>query len=263
MTKKSKFFATLLLTGWPIMFSCGAPKSDDAASDLKIVGGSTVSASLYSNYFQSIASLRYTGQHFCGGTLIAANKVLTAAHCLHDFTASEIKNQITVTLGSSRLNSASGAQTFNVASYKIDSRYDPTTTQYDVAVITLSGNSTIPPAPLNTSPSLPAAGGTVYTAGWGSTSEGGDVNTALKYTSVAVVSNADCTKAYGSGIYAGNICAYTKGTDSCQGDSGGPLYTYDGKKLTLVGIVSWGQGCAEPGFPGVYTRISSFNPLSM
>lgn len=221
-----------------------------------------MSASLYSSYFQSIASLRYGGSHFCGGTLIAANKILTAAHCLADFSTATIKNSITVTLGSLSLSSSAGASTYKVLSYKIDPSYNPNTSQHDMAVITINGSSTITPAKVNSDSSLPAVGATTYVAGWGSTREGGNVNKTLKYTAIAVLSNKDCAATYGSDIYAGNICAYSRNTDSCQGDSGGPLYSYDGKTMTVVGVVSWGYGCARAGYPGVYTRVSEFKPLS-
>ena len=266
MSKRSKFFAGVILTGWPIMYGCGGQKNIDTAaaeSQLNIVGGTTVSSALYQSKFTSIASLRYGGSHFCGGTLIAANKILTAAHCLADFSSTEIKNSITVVLGSSSLGSSSGATTFKIAGYKIDSRYDASTSQFDVAVITLNGTSTITPAPINTSTAVPAVGEKTYVAGWGSTQEGGNVSSALKYTTVAVVSNAECTNDYGSDIYFGSLCAFTKNTDSCQGDSGGPLYSYDGTKLTVIGVVSWGNGCAREGYPGVYSRLSEFSPLSM
>ena len=262
MSKRSKFFAGLLLTGWPIMFGCGSQHDVAQGSKLDIVGGSTVTASQYTTYFKSIASLRYGGSHFCGGTLIASNKILTAAHCLADFSSSTIKNSVTVTLGSSRLSSSTGATTYKVSSYKIDPRYDANTSQFDMAVITIDGTSVITPAKVNVDTALPAVGTKTYVAGWGSTREGGNVNSALKYTAVAVVSNTECTTAYGSDIYAGSLCAYTKATDSCQGDSGGPLYSLRGTTMTVVGVVSWGNGCARAGYPGVYTRVSEFTPLT-
>jgi len=247
------------LTGWTVMVGCGAEKSTDKTSQLDIVGGSQVSSSLYSQYFSSIVSLQYNGSHFCGGTLVAPNKVLTAAHCLSDFSSSEIRNSLRVVIGARDLRSSTGAERFSIASSSINPRYSSSGTQYDSATIILSGNSSFTPAPVNKAASFPAAGSTVYVAGWGSTSEGGYSSSVLKYTAVKTVSNASCAQAYGSSIYDGNLCAYSSGTDSCQGDSGGPLYSYDGTRMTLVGIVSWGKGCARQGYPGVYTRTSFFS----
>lgn len=259
MKKLMRLYAVLALAGWPVMLACGSQNAqEEANSDLNIVGGSAVNASLYSSYFQSIASLQLGGSHACGATLIAPNKVVTAAHCIADLSSSSVKRYVSVVLGASNLNSRAGRETFSVASYAIDPRYNPNTHAYDFATITLSGKSSYPPALVNTDSSFPSAGATTYVAGWGSTAEGGYATASLRYTAVAVVSNADCRSAYGSNIYAGNICAYKQNTDSCQGDSGGPLYSFDGTRLTLVGIVSWGYGCAREGYPGVYTRVSEF-----
>ncbi|WP_176736982.1 serine protease [Oligoflexus tunisiensis] len=247
------------LTGWTVMAGCGGEKAQEAKSQLDIVGGSSVSSSLYNQYFTSIVSLQYGGQHFCGGTLVASNKVVTAAHCLADFSSSQIRNNLRIVIGARDLRSTSGAERFSVSSYSINSRYNASRSQNDTATITLNGSSSHTPVEINQSASFPAVGSTVYVAGWGSTYEGGYGTSVLKYTAVKTVSNSSCAQAYGSDIYDGNICAYASGTDSCQGDSGGPLYTYDGEKMTLVGIVSWGNGCARQGYPGVYARTSYFN----
>jgi len=75
-----------------------------------------------------------------------------------------------------------------------------------------------------------------------------------------VVSNSDCKSAYGDGsITRKMMCASRDGKDSCQGDSGGPLLVKGADRLSdvQVGVVSWGEGCASPGYPGVYARVSS------
>ena len=79
----------------------------------------------------------------------------------------------------------------------------------------------------------------------------------MQKVSVPYVSEKTCKEAYGSSsITAGMICAGRKGKDSCQGDSGGPMVCAEGHQ---VGVVSWGYGCAEEGYPGVYTRVSHYH----
>ena len=100
--------------------------------------------------------------------------------------------------------------------------------------------------------------GTVCTvSGWGTTSEGGSLASELMKVDVPVVSDDNCRDSYGQNDIADSmICAGLPqgGKDSCQGDSGGPFMC--GNQLS--GIVSWGYGCAEPGYPGVYTQTSYF-----
>ncbi|KAF5286944.1 hypothetical protein FQR65_LT12403 [Abscondita terminalis] len=96
----------------------------------------------------------------------------------------------------------------------------------------------------------PAAGSPALVTGWGTLSSGGSSPTQLQKVTVNRVSSAECNAAYGS-ITDRMICYSAPGKDSCQGDSGGPLVA-EGKQ---VGIVSWGYGCASPGYPGVYTKV--------
>merc|ERR1712209_377167 len=101
------------------------------------------------------------------------------------------------------------------------------------------------------------AGTSCTVSGWGTTSEGGNLAHNLMKVEVPVVSDEDCRGSYGqSDITDSMICAGFEagGKDSCQGDSGGPFMCGSG----LDGVVSWGYGCAQPGFPGVYTQTSYF-----
>ena len=100
--------------------------------------------------------------------------------------------------------------------------------------------------------------GTMCTVtGWGTTSEGGSLARVLQKVDVPIVSWENCALAYVGNIIADfMLCAGPDqgGKDACQGDSGGPLMC--GNQLS--GVVSWGYGCAEPGYPGVYTQTSYF-----
>lgn len=104
--------------------------------------------------------------------------------------------------------------------------------------------------------SVPGVEATI--SGWGAIHQSGPTSEKLQIVHVPLVAKAKCNDAYSSlgGVPAGQICAaYPEGgKDACQGDSGGPL-TIDGR---LAGIVSWGNGCAKKGYPGVYTEVAAF-----
>merc|ERR1712179_602231 len=151
---------------------------------------------------------------------------------------------------------------FAVSKVELHENYDSWTVENDICLLTLSGSAD------TSSPNIGFIGfpssmeeypaGTMCTVtGWGTTSEGGSLGRTLQEVDVPVVSDADCRSAYGQNDIADSmICAgYDQGgKDSCQGDSGGPFMC--GSQLS--GIVSWGYGCAEAGYPGVYTQTSYF-----
>ncbi|RYZ69922.1 MAG: serine protease [Proteobacteria bacterium] len=255
---KLSFSRTLLTAALVIpmlLIGCGKTTEDSSA---KIVGGSIATQDIYQSYFKSVVSIQLNGGHFCGGTLIGKNEVLTAAHCFASYSADTLKNKVEIVIGTPIMVTRSGAEVFKVSKYRIHPKYKSGQNQYDIAILTLNGNSKVTPTPFNTKSDFPAIGATTYVVGWGYTKEGGFTSASLKYAPLKIVSNRDCSNAYGSQIYDGNICAYAEATDACQSDSGGPLFSYDGKKMTLVGVVSYGYGCARRGVPGVYTRVSKF-----
>lgn len=99
------------------------------------------------------------------------------------------------------------------------------------------------------------------TIGFGTTSSGGSVSSRLLEATVDYVSNTECATAYsgtGTIVDDSQICGASPGKDACQGDSGGPfIVKCANEEDTLVGVVSWGIGCASPDFPGVYGRVSN------
>ncbi|KAF0764095.1 venom protease-like [Aphis craccivora] len=102
-----------------------------------------------------------------------------------------------------------------------------------------------------------------FVAGWGATSFRGPSSTTLMEIQIPVLDNSECKRAFANKkaiIDDRVMCAgfLTGGKDACQGDSGGPLMWPNGNQYYLVGVVSFGFKCAEPGYPGVYTRVSSF-----
>jgi secreted trypsin-like serine protease len=149
--------------------------------------------------------------------------------------------------------------------------YNGLTLQNDIALMFLPVGQLAEYAKPNNDPNKPVEDDPMRVMGWGRTSFGGDLSDTLLETTVKYVSNEECKEAYaditeqfGVKITDDMMCGYKKYTDACQGDSGGPLFQVDkkdgeiGDQPTQVGIVSWGEECALPGYPGVYTRVSYF-----
>ncbi len=238
-----------------------------AGAQSRIVGGSAASAGEYpAQAFLRID--RGAGFVSCGGTLIARTKVATAAHCLMAASALPIfsgpgpvpADAVTVFLGS---NTAGAGDEQVAAAVAIHPDYDPSSSANDIAVITLPEPAT--QAPLGIiDPTIDAAayavGQPATVIGWGTTSSGGAASATLLEVEVPVVSDENCNDAnsYGGALVTQvMLCAGlpTGGKDACQGDSGGPLMVSSAGALKLVGIVSFGDGCARPEKYGVYTEI--------
>ncbi|WP_260867723.1 trypsin-like serine protease [Streptomyces sp. SAJ15] len=190
----------------------------------------------------------------CGGALYSKTLVLTAAHCV-DGSGSD--TSITATAGVVDLQSSSAIK---VKSTRVLQAPGYDGQGKDWALIKLA-------KPVN-QPTLKIAetkefdNGDFQVAGWGAAREGGSQQRYLLKATVPFVDDASCQRSYGNSLVpAEEICAgYAQGgVDTCQGDSGGPMFRKDNAGQWIqVGIVSWGQGCARPNYPGVYAEVSTF-----
>lgn len=190
----------------------------------------------------------------CTGSLITNQLVLTAGHCAS--TLGETTGY-SVTLGSVDL------QDPNRQVVRSNFVTKPANTDDDWALIRLERTVDFPTIPLTTTPEYDS--GTFTVAGWGAAAEGGPQQRFLLKADVPFIDDTQCGSA--GGIYvnlipAKEICAGNwdnGGVDTCQGDSGGPMFRRDNAgEFILVGITSWGQGCARPRNPGVYAQVSFF-----
>lgn len=216
--------------------------------DGRIIGGAEIA--IQRTPYQ--VSLQFLGKHFCGGTLINEDWVLTASHCLYRVPA---KLLIQVRVGSPTWNE--GGQLFDVMNVISHEEFKKETLVNDIALIQLYKKFNLPASaqaiPLATVESAPGTRATL--SGWGQTSEfDKTMPTNLHGVEVTLITREECRNEYPppEEILDTNVCAFTIGRDSCQGDSGGPMVT-NGK---LSGVVSWGIGCGSK--PGVYTNVPKY-----
>ncbi|XP_016996381.2 trypsin beta-like [Drosophila takahashii] len=213
----------------------------------RIVGGQT--ANISEVPWQ--AFLQYLGKYDCGAVVFSDEIVITAAHCVE----SNNPEEYSVRVGSSKSNQ--GGQVVQISNIIRHENFQHKYYLNDIAVIRLKtklqlGDS-VRPIPL--ADQAPASGTPALVSGWGDIENEGPSSVDLLKTIVNIVDWNDCRRSYGY-ISKDQICAAASGKDSCQGDSGGPLVV-DGK---LVGIVSTGNECAHPYFPGVYANVAVLKP---
>lgn len=228
---------------------CGQVGSQD-----RIVGGTDA---LIEDWPWQV-SLQQGGQHTCGGSLLSPRWVVTAAHC---FAGS--KKELTrwrVVSGRTYMGTLGGSSVDRII---LNGDYNVARNDYDIALMRLSSPIKVgvgrkpvclPPKAFG----LPSKASMAVT-GWGYLEENGKVSSSLQRALIPLIDRAKCSSptVYGSAITQRMICAgFLEGrVDACQGDSGGPLVYFSSSRWHLVGVVSWGVGCARERRPGVYCNV--------
>lgn len=245
------------------------PPGEGVATEPSIVGGGPADPGEWPWQVALVSptSLDLYNTKFCGGSLVAAQWVVTAAHCVF---GSQPSSQ-DVVAGIYNLQSpAPGYQRRDVVQIIIHPNYSAGTEDSDIALLKLSSPVTLGGSGETKTALIPLVPSNVgdlnginsWVTGWGNTESVPQWPTQLYEVQVPIISNATCNDVnhYNGSITANMLCAGLDagGKDSCQGDSGGPLVVDVGSGWQLAGIVSWGIGCADPLNPGVYTRVSNF-----
>ncbi|XP_055855047.1 trypsin eta-like [Episyrphus balteatus] len=223
----------------------------------RIVGGQIVDISKHP-YFASVrikscSSCPYI--HKCGASIYSDKVLITAAQCLMNL---DSKWRIMVVAGANSRSGADGVQ-IPVEKNVTHSGYNFWTIDNDIALLFLQDGLPLNEIDIKTisiADKMPLPGKSATVSGWGWDAEDGGPTYFLHDAVVSIVDNASCEKIYGAGEITNNmICAGLKkgGKDGCQEDTGGPLVVDN----NLVGLVSWGRGCAREGYPGVYTYVPS------
>lgn len=215
-----------------------------------IIGGTEVSKGKY----PFMASLQMGKRHFCGGALLNAHTVVTAAHCVRFIKTAALADQVSVTVGQTLLSDETGYQRRGIDAVDVS-----TIPGSDLAALFLDRPvvDVVPVAlPTMGSDAFYQPGQLATVMGWGNTdTDLPNYPNRLREVSVPILSADECAAAYPD--QTTYFCAGVRGKDSCQGDSGGPIIRTINGRVYQIGVVSFGKGCAEQGAPGAYVDISS------
>jgi len=196
-------------------------------------------------------------RHFCGGSIIGTDTILTAAHCVTSFIGAT--DFVRIGAGDIDLDQLTEHE---IAGVWIHPFYDDVTLDFDFAILKTRTHFFDPAIKLidEAENQLLGVGDPATITGWG-VNEDGEIQQILQKAEVNVVSRINCNSAdaYDGMVSGRMICLASPGKDACQGDSGGPAIAKipGSDEPVLFGTTSWGFGCAEPEFPGVYGRVIS------
>ncbi|XP_011413121.1 fibrinolytic enzyme, isozyme C [Magallana gigas] len=263
VTGKSYLSNMIAITLISVIAAASATKYLDP-THVRIVGGAEASENEWP-WQVSLQAQPYSffpWSHFCGGSLIAPNYVLTAAHCVDGQRARNIR----AVAGLHRQSDTTTSQALAVNRIIMHPDYNGNGAGFpnDIALLELSGEVTS-----NRAEIIGLARGTssfignpdCWITGWGKTSANSGTAEVLMEAQMDVIDNGNCADQWravsGASIFDTHICIEAEGRSACNGDSGGPLVCKDNGAYVLAGATSWGITTCE-GFPSVYVRVSKY-----
>uniref|UniRef100_A0A673M6B5 pancreatic elastase n=1 Tax=Sinocyclocheilus rhinocerous TaxID=307959 RepID=A0A673M6B5_9TELE len=253
----------ILLLSVLVALALAEPRYLEEAPEERVVGGEVARP----NSWPWQISLQYLSggsyYHTCGGSLIRANWVMTAAHCV------DTSRTWRVVLGDHDIYSQEGREQYmSVSNVYVHPNWNSNNVAsgYDIALLRLSSS-----ASLNTYvqlATLPPSGQVLphnnpcYITGWGLTSTGGSLSAQLKQAYLPVVDYSTCTRSdwWGSTVKNTMVCAGGASDSGCNGDSGGPLNCQVSGQYVVHGVTSFvsSLGCNTTKKPTVFTRVSAY-----
>jgi trypsin len=221
-----------------------------------VVGGTTAAQGQFPYVVSIVVQSTFGSSHNCGGSILNATTILTAAHCADGPAA----RSLSIRYGSANVTAGTMVAVRQVI---MNPQWNRNTISHDVAILKLASPMTLDgtrAAVIALAQAGSEPSGTAQVAGWGRLSGGGSLPVQQQYASLPIVGRAACQARWDqvNNIDASMMCAGGSGASACNGDSGGPLVQDQGGRPVEVGIVSWGHSrCPASSYPGVFASVAS------